>query len=119
MNQPTKTNKYAIAAAISGILSVALYVLVIILGTMFPPPEGHHSPLMGATGPIILIFVLSSFLVMAPLGVVLGVIGLRSIGKSDVPQKGRKLAWAGIATGGGYILASVVFHYIWKLINAS
>jgi NhaP-type Na+/H+ and K+/H+ antiporter len=111
MSGNIKTNKYAVAAAIAGMLSIVFYALVLILGTVYPPPQGHHSPLMGAAGPSILILGLSSILVMAPLGVILGLIGLRSIRKSDKPQKGLKLAWTGIAAGGGFILVELLIYF--------
>ena len=95
MNAKVKANKFAIASTVFSLAAFICYGIVIILGTIYPAPEGHHSPLMGAAGPIVLAFAMLSLL-MLPLGFIFGIVGLISIEKSHISQSGRYYAWIGI-----------------------
>ncbi len=100
MEGSVKTNRLAIISIASGVMALLGQGLILVLGVIFPPPPGHFSPLLGRAGLIILLSALATVLSL-PIALVTGILALRQINKKQRIEKGKGLAWAGIALGGG------------------
>lgn len=57
-----KRSKLAITTLVLGIVSLAAWVLAIILGNLYPAPPGHFSPAVGKAGAVFTLLMLTASL---------------------------------------------------------
>ena len=107
--------RMAVVSLVLSSLAVLAYISVILLSAAFPPPPGHHSPLLGQMGSVIMLLSLAGFFLW-PVGLITGVRALRRIGESEGALRGKAFAWISVGVGGIflalYLIVAIVVIYV-------
>ena len=105
-----KTNRWAVVSFVSGLLSflsiVIPFVLISAFSGNFPEPGSPINSFLDVSrsvrNPATIVSLLTGFL------------ALREIRKKGGMEKGKTLAWAGIALGAGWQVLSIAFFIIFS-----
>ena len=108
---PVRTDNSSVLALMLGFVSLMTWVLAVLLGYIFPPAAGHHSPAMGTAGHVFILLMLLSAL-LGPVVLITALAAVFSVKRSRGTRKGVGLALIGIA------LAVAPYALVWLMPNA-
>ena len=106
---PLRTSsKLAVLALTLGFVSLMTWVLAVLVGYIFPPAAGHHSPAMGTGGHVFILLMLLSAL-LGPVVLITALFAVINVKRGRGMRKGIGLALLGVALAGApYALARLL-----------